>query len=88
MPRRFTPKQGQYLAFIHHYTLIHGQAPAEADMQAYFRTTAPSIHQMVLTLAKSGLITRTAGQARSIVLRVAADEMPPLGLVGAAPPGE
>jgi len=88
MPRRFTAKQGQYLAFIHHYTLIHGQAPAEADMQGYFRTTAPSVHQMVLTLARNGLVARTPGQARSIVLRVAVDELPPLGLAGAAPPGE
>jgi hypothetical protein len=86
MPRRFTPKQGQYLAFIHHYTLIHGQAPAEADIQGYFRTTAPTIHQMVVALAKNGLIARTPGQARSIVLRVAADELPPLGLAGTPPP--
>ncbi len=88
MPRRFTPKQGQYLSFIHHYTLIHGQAPAEADMQGYFRTTAPTIHRMVVGLAKNGLIARTPGQARSIVLRVAADELPPLGLAAASPPGE
>jgi hypothetical protein len=43
---------------------------------------------MILTLAKHGLIARTAGQARSIVLRVAAEDLPPLGLVGAASPGE
>src|SRR3972149_11256973 len=30
---RFTPKQGQYLAFIHAYTLVMGRPPAEADMQ-------------------------------------------------------
>ncbi len=28
---RFTRKQGQNLAFIHHYTLLHGCAPAELD---------------------------------------------------------
>ena len=31
----YTPKQGQYLAFIYYYTKIHGRSPAEADMQAY-----------------------------------------------------
>jgi len=36
--------QGQYLAFIHAYTKIHGVAPAEADMQRYFRVTPPSVH--------------------------------------------
>ena len=29
---RFTPKQGQYLAFIHAYTQVHGRPPAEADL--------------------------------------------------------
>jgi len=26
----FTPKQGQYLAFIHAYTLVNGRPPAQA----------------------------------------------------------
>ena len=47
---RFTPKQGQYLAFIHAYTLVLGRPPAEADLQRHFGVTPPSVHQMVLTL--------------------------------------
>ena len=39
--RRFTDKQGQYLAFIFYYTKIHGCAPAEADMQQYFKVSPP-----------------------------------------------
>jgi repressor LexA len=66
----FTALQGQYLAFIQAYTKIHGIAPAEADMQRYFKVTAPSIHQMVLTLEKRGLISRVPGKPRSIVLLV------------------
>ena len=31
--KTFTPKQGQYLAFIHLYTRLHRRPPAEADMQ-------------------------------------------------------
>jgi hypothetical protein len=38
-PVQWTPRQGQYLAFIYAYTTIHGQAPAERDMQRFFRTT-------------------------------------------------
>jgi repressor LexA len=41
----YTPRQGQYLAFIYYYTKIHGRAPSEADMQAYFHVTAHSVHQ-------------------------------------------
>lgn len=64
--RAFTKLQGQYLAFIATYMQLHGVAPAEADMQRYFNVTPPSVHQMVLTLERRGLITRAAGQARSI----------------------
>jgi Mn-dependent DtxR family transcriptional regulator len=46
----YTPKQGQYLAFIYYYTKIHGVPPAEADMQRYFRVSAPAVHEMVKTL--------------------------------------
>ena len=34
----FTPRQGQYLAFIHAYGRLHGLAPAEADIQRYTPT--------------------------------------------------
>ena len=55
MPR-YTEKQGQYLAFIYYYTKIHGRSPSEADMQAYFGVTPPTVHQMVLSLERNGLI--------------------------------
>jgi len=45
---RFTAKQGQYLAFIYHYTTLNRRPPAEADMEAYFRVTPPSVHRMVV----------------------------------------
>ncbi len=65
---RYTPQQGQYLAFIYAYTTIHRRPPAEADMQAFFRVTPPSVHQMVLQLERLGLIRRTPRAARSIAL--------------------
>lgn len=74
----FTDKQGQYLAFIRTYTLLNQRAPAEADMQRFFRVTPPSVHRMVVELEARGLITRTPGAARSIRLVLSADEIPPL----------
>src|SRR5258705_12940388 len=74
----FTPKQGQYLAFIHAYTLVIGRPPAEADLQRHFRVTPPSVHQMVLTLERAGLIRRRPGVARSIEVLVEPDALPPL----------
>lgn len=74
----FTRKQGQYLAFIHHYTKIHRRAPAELDLQRYFEVSPPSVHQMILTLELKVFIQRTPGQARSIRLLIAPEHLPPL----------
>ena len=62
---RYTRTQGQYLAFIYYYSKIHGEPPAEADMQRYFKTTPPAVHQMVVTLEKRGLITRVPPAAEA-----------------------
>jgi Mn-dependent DtxR family transcriptional regulator len=74
----WTDLQGQYLAFIYGYTTIHRRAPAEADMERFFRVTPPSVHRMVLELERRGLIRRTPGMARSIELLVPAERLPVL----------
>jgi Mn-dependent DtxR family transcriptional regulator len=76
--KTFTPKQGQYLAFIHLYTRLHRRPPAETDMQAYFRVSPPSVHQMVLTLERAGLIGRQPRIPRSIELLVDPKHLPEL----------
>jgi Mn-dependent DtxR family transcriptional regulator len=76
--KTFTPKQGQYLAFIHLYTRLHRRPPAETDMQEYFRVNPPSVHQMVLTLERAGFIVRQPGVARSIQLLVDPGQLPEL----------
>jgi Mn-dependent DtxR family transcriptional regulator len=75
--KTFTPKQGQYLAFIHAYTRLHRRPPAEADMQQYFRVSPPSVHQMVLTLERGGVIARQPG-ARSVEMLVDPQHLPAL----------
>jgi Mn-dependent DtxR family transcriptional regulator len=72
----FTPKQGQYLAFIYYYTKINRRPPAEADIQWYFRVTPPTVHQMILKLEEKGLISRIPGQARSIQVLVPPEKLP------------
>lgn len=73
---RWTSKQGQYLAFIYAYLILHGRAPAEGDMERFFRTTPPSVHNMVLGLERAGFIRRQPGVARSIELLVAPEDLP------------
>jgi repressor LexA len=78
----YTKRQGQYLAFIHSYTRLHGRPPARphavADIQRYFKVTPPTVHRMVLTPERRGFIERTPGEARSIRVLVPAAELPPL----------
>jgi len=78
MHYEFTAKQGQYLAFIYHYTKVHRQAPAEWEIQRYFGTTPPTVHQMIVRLDRNGLIRRVPGQARSIEVLVPPDQLPRL----------
>lgn len=76
--QRFTPLQGQYLAYIDAYVRIHGLAPSEKDIQRHFQVTPPTVHQMIVGLERKGLIGRLAGAARSITLKVDVAELPTL----------
>ncbi len=78
MKPAYTERQGQFLAYIHQYSVVNGGAPAEADMQRFFQITPPSVHSMVLALERQGLIRRVPGQARSITLTVSPESLPPL----------
>lgn len=77
MPR-LTRLQGQYIAFIYNYTRMNGRPPAESDLQAYFRTTAPTIHDMILRLELHGAIAREPWTARSIRVLLPPEEIPRL----------
>lgn len=77
-PRRFTDRQGQYLAFIYTYTLLNKRPPAEADFQRFFEVTPPAVHQMIVELERRGLITRVPGQPRTIQVTMSDAELPRL----------
>ena len=62
----FTEKQGHYLTFIYTYSHMFRRPPAETDMQRHFQVSPPSVHQMIVTLERNGLICRQPGVARSI----------------------
>ena len=56
--------------------MVSGRAPAERDMEQFFHCTAPSVHAMVKTLEREGLIRLQPGVARSIELLVAPEVLP------------
>jgi hypothetical protein len=78
---RFTPRQGQFLAFIHLYWKLHRQGPAEQEMVNYFGVTPPTVHAMIVKLEELGLITREPGVARSARLTIPEAKIPPLEAV-------
>lgn len=82
---RFTPRQGEYLAFIYAYSCVLGRPPAEADIQRYFGVSPPTVHQMILGLEKAGLIRRQPGTPRSIEVLIAPELLPVLRKRGNEP---
>lgn len=58
--------QGQYLAYIHFYTKIHGRPPSENEIAAFFRVRGPSAHRMILHLEAGGYVARTPGAPRTL----------------------
>ena len=74
----YTPRQGQFLAFIYYYTKLHSRPPAEIDMQRYFRVSPPAVHDMVKMLERRGFITREPGKPRTIRLLLSREELPDL----------
>ena len=77
-PLGFTARQGEYLAFIYAYTKVAGRPPAEAEIQRHFKVSPPTVHQMILTLEREGLIRRKPKVPRSIEVLVDPSLLPVL----------
>lgn len=75
---KITEKQGQYLAFIHNYAVMSGRSPAQSDIQKFFGTTPPTVHQMILNLEAKGLLSRVPGHARSLQVLLPPEKLPVL----------
>ena len=75
-PPSFSPKQGQYLAYIYNYTQIHSHPPAEADIQEFFHVTPPTVHNMIVKLEQLNLISRVPGKARSLKVLISPEHLP------------
>lgn len=78
MSVKYTPQQGQYLAFIHHYTQVNGRPPAQADIQRFFPVSPPTVHQKILDLEAKGLLARTPGEPRSLRVLLPPEKLPTL----------
>lgn len=75
---KFTRRQGEYLSFMHQYRLVQGRSPAESEIANFIGVSAPSAHQMIVSLERKGLISRIPGVARSIRVLVDPRRLPSL----------
>ncbi|MFZ9739576.1 MAG: LexA family protein [Prochlorotrichaceae cyanobacterium] len=73
-----THQQGQYLAFIYHYTKVNKRPPAERDIQLFFGTSPPSVHSMITRLHQLGFIKKEPGVPRSIEVLLPKEKLPEL----------
>ncbi len=73
---KYTPRQGEYLAFIYRYTKIHHRSPSEGDIGDYFRLFSPAVRDMLRKLKQKGLISWEPGRPRSIRLLLSREELP------------
>jgi SOS-response transcriptional repressor LexA len=76
MAAQFTPRQGQFLAFIQGFTVKHGYAPSFEQIGAHFGVTPPSVNSMIKMLERRGLLSRLPGVARSLRVLVPAAALP------------
>lgn len=74
----FTPRQGQFLAFVYLYRKLHREGPAESDLVRFFRVTPPVVHGMLVKLENLGLISREPGVPRSARVIVPETDIPTL----------
>ena len=74
----FSPRQGQYLAFIHHSTQTNGHPPSTVDMMRHFSVTRSSVSNMMTALDMLGFIDRILYQPRTVRVLVSPEELPEL----------
>ena len=60
------------------HTKVNRRPPSQADIQQFLAVVAPSVHQMLLSLERRGLLRRTPGQPRSLEVLVAPEDIPVL----------
>jgi hypothetical protein len=80
-----TPRQGQFLAFIHLYRKLHRQGPSEQDMALYFGVKPAGVRAMLAKLKELGLVNEKAGDPRSLRVSSPKGDIPALEDVQAPP---
>lgn len=77
-PGDFTPRQGQFLAFIHNYTKVSGQAPTDRDLERYFKISSSGVREMIERLEWGKFVACSDGKPRTLRVLIPAEQLPEL----------
>lgn len=76
--RALTGIQGQYLAYIHYYTVVHRRPPSENEIANFLWVRGPSAHRMIIHLEEHGYLSRIPGQPRTLKVMLSRESIPDL----------
>jgi hypothetical protein len=77
-PADFTPRQGEFLAFIHSYARVNRQEPTERDLERYFRISSSGIRDMIERLEWGKFIACSEDQPRHLRVLIPVEQLPEL----------
>lgn len=77
-PADYTPRQGQFLAFIYSYTQVTGQEPTERDVERYFKISGSGVRDMIERLEWGKFITCSDEKPHRLRVLVPAEQLPEL----------
>lgn len=75
---RFTPQQGQYLAYLHLYWKLHRIGPTLPEIARYFHESLERTEQVMGELEQLQFVQREAGRSRFWQLQIAPTWLPEL----------
>lgn len=75
---RLSRSQGQLVAYVYWYTKVHRVPPSENEIADFLGVRGPSAHSMILRLDARGILSRRAGQPRTIRVLLPREKIPEL----------
>lgn len=75
-PGDYSPRQGQFIAFIHHYTKVSGQAPTDRDVERYFKISSSAAREMIERLEWGKFVACSDTKPRTLRVLIPAEQVP------------
>lgn len=77
-PGDYSPRQGQFIAFIHNFTKVSGQAPTDRDVERYFKISSSGAREMIERLEWGKFVASSDDKPRRLRVLIPAEQVPEL----------